>query len=52
MTYAFLFGALLGLVAGLLICYWKQATSVIQNKDKISAVSGLFSSLENVKNAF
>ncbi len=39
----FILGTLLGLVVGLLICYWNKVHSVIQNKDKISAVSGLVS---------
>ncbi len=52
MTYAFILGALLGLVAGLLICFWKQINTVVQNKDKISAVSGLFDAINNTKNAF
>jgi ethanolamine ammonia-lyase large subunit len=52
MTSTFILGALLGLAVGLLICYWNKAKAVYENKDKITAVSGLADALSNVGKAF
>lgn len=51
-TYTFLFGALVGLIAGLAICYWKQINAVVTNRDKISALSAAFDAASGVKDAF
>lgn len=43
----FILGTLLGLVIGLLVCYWQKISTLYQNKDKISAVSGLVSAFSS-----
>lgn len=51
-TYTFLFGVVIGLVAGLAICYFKQIKTVVQNKDKISSIANVIDAATGVKDAF
>jgi len=51
-TYTFLFGALIGLIVGLGICYWKQISSVYQNRDKITSAANLYDAVVGVKDSF
>lgn len=47
-TYVFLFGALVGLIAGLAICYWKQLKSTYDNRDTIGAASNIYDSASSI----
>lgn len=47
-TYVLLFGALLGLIAGLAICYWKQLKSAYENRDTIGAAGNIYDSASSI----
>jgi hypothetical protein len=49
---SFLFGAIVGLLLGLIIAYWGQIKKVYQNKDKIGAISDASSALDELRAAF
>ena len=51
-TYTFLFGALIGLIIGLGVCYWKQISSVVTNKDKLASIANLYDAAVGVKDSF
>jgi len=52
MVSTFILGAICGLLIGLAICYGKQIYGVYQNRDKISAISDLGSSIQHTADVF
>lgn len=47
-----LLGALIGILVGLAICYYKQIKTVVDNKDKIQAGANFISSGVNLLEQF
>ncbi len=49
---SFLFGAIVGLLLGLIIAYWGQIKKVYQNKDKIGALNDASTAFDEIRQAF
>lgn len=47
MTSTFLLGAIIGLLIGLVYCYWKQISFAYQNRDLLSSGANLASAAQD-----